>query len=390
MSGADEKAQFLAAVSQSLADQTFVRLVLGKYRGDEDVEKIVASPVVIKGAAQIKFVTRRARKDVTQNFSDAEAVKTISAVLGQSFLSATLFSTERDVSLQFSKKRVARLTESKATFTMRPELVHDRAKAYQVDPAAPYLAALGVSDAKGAVKPSMFAKFKQISHFVEIVDDLIRDSELRDAKTVDAADIGSGKGYLTFALYDYLANTLQKTARVRGIEMRADLVTLCNDVARASSYSGLTFEARPAADIGQEHLDILMALHACDTATDDAIYQGISKRAALIVTAPCCQHELAPQIRVAGDLEGLLKFGLIRQRQADLVTDAARSLLLEASGYKVKVIEFVSTEHTAKNVMLAGIRSERVDREAALRQYAALKRTMGFESFHLERKLLAG
>lgn len=387
MSGDEASARFLDAFARSIADETFVRLSLGKYRGGGDIDKIVITPVTIKDVPRLKFVTSRKRQDVTKNHSAAEAIKDVGALLGETFLSATLFTTERDMSLQFSKKREARLTEGKATFTARPSTAHDRAKSYQVEPSAPYLTALGVSDAKGAVKPSMFAKFKQISHFIEIIDDLMRDSDLKDATTVRVADIGSGKGYLTFALYDYLTGRLGKKADVTGVEMRGDLVDLCNEVAAANGYSGLRFEARAAAETESSGLDILIALHACDTATDDAIFQGIKAGSALIVTAPCCQHELAPQIESNGDLDGLLKYGLFKQRQADLVTDAARCLLLEASGYRVKVIEFVSTEHTAKNIMIAGIRSGSVDRDTARREYNALKALTGFKTQYLERRL---
>ena len=208
---------------------------------------------------------------------------------------------------------------------------------------------------------------------------------MRDAAALRVTDIGSGKGYLTFALYDHLASKLGKAAVVTGIEVRPELVALCNGLAKKSGFSGLAFEAVAAAQSVARASDVMIALHACDTATDDAIYQGIKGNAALIVTAPCCQHELAPQLaRADKALDGLMKFGLFKQRQADLVTDAARCLLLEAEGYKVKVIEFVSTEHTAKNILIAAIRDARVDRTQAQTQYAALKAQMGFTSQHLE------
>ena len=387
MSGDGAKSEFLAAVAQSMAAETFVRLTLGKYRGPGDAEKVVVTPVTIKGDVLLKFVTSRARQDVTKNYPAKAALEEISDIVGEKFLAATLFSTEGDVALQFSKKREARLVRGKATFTARPDTGHDRAKDYHVDPAAAYLAALGISDAKGIVKPSMFAKFKQINHFIEIIDDLLRETDLAAGNSVRVADIGSGKGYLTFALFDYLRGRIGAGLTVAGIEVRDDLVAFCNRVAEAQGFSGLSFVARPASEGLEGSVDILIALHACDTATDDAIYEGISAGAALIVTAPCCQHELAPQIKAKGDLEGLLKFGLFKQREADLLTDAARCLLLEAAGYQVKVIEFVSTEHTAKNVMLAAVRSARVDRAAARREYQALKTFAGFETQHLERRL---
>jgi Methyltransferase domain len=381
---------FSVALAQSLGDGTFVRVTLGKYRGTGDATKVVVTPVVIKGAPHLKFVTSHARKDVTANFSQDAALLQISELLARDYLSATLFTTAFDIALQFNKKREPHLVRSKPTFANAAPAAHNRAKSYVVDPAAPWLAGLGVSDAKGVVKPSMYGKFKQICHFVDIIDGLISETPLRDAQAITVTDIGSGKGYLTFALYDHLAGKLGKAARVTGVEVRAELVTLCNDLAARDGMSGLSFEAVAAARSVRKALDILIALHACDTATDDAIFMGLQANAQLIVTAPCCQHEIAPQLGAADDaLAGLLKFGLFKQRQADLVTDAARCLLLEAQGYKVKVIEFISTEHTAKNLIIAAVRSALVDREAARKQYDALKTLTGFTRLHLE-SLVAG
>lgn len=387
---ADAIVSFMTAVREALASAAFVRLTLGKYRGAGEVQKLVATRVVIKDQPQVRLVTSERRKDTTDTLATDAALQKIERLLGSDFASATLFTTAKDVTLSFNNKKEARLTQGKPTFTSAPPAEHDRAKQYAVEASRPYLEALGVSSADGTVKPSMYGKFKQICHFIEIIDDLLRQSALTAAREVSVVDIGSGKGYLTFALYDFLTSKLGKRAIVTGIEVRQDLARRCSELAKKSAMSGLTFEAAAAAEQAIKKSDITIALHACDTATDDALAQGIAAGSALIVCAPCCQHEIAPQLSGAdAALAGLMKFGLFKQRQADLVTDAARCLLLEASGYKVKVIEFVSTEHTAKNLMIAAIRSAAIDREAALRHYAALKALMGFATHHLERRLRA-
>lgn len=371
---------FLANVADSAKAGTLVRITLGKFRGTGDAGKIVVTPVVIKGAPQLKFVTSHARRDITQNYAIDDAVQRLAASIGEDYLSATLFTTFEDVTLHFTKKKATTLTRGKPTFSTAPVVEHNRTKKYIVDASRPYLHALGVTAADGGVKPSMYPKFKQICHFVEIVDQLIKESDVSAALSVSVTDIGSGKGYLTFALYDHLTTALGKAGTVKGIDMRPDMVALCNGLATRSGFDGLTFEQALAANAAPHMSDVVIALHACDTATDDAIHQGISTNAALIVTAPCCQHEMAPQLHdAAAPLEGLLKFGLFKQRQADLVTDAARCLLLEASGYRVKVIEFVSTEHTAKNILIAAIRADGVDKAAARAQFEALKIEMGFK-----------
>ncbi len=388
MTGSPDKSVFLSSLQSSLDAETFVRVTLGKYRGQGDVQKIVVTPVTIKTKPQLKIVTSHARKDLTQNFPHAEALQKLSAMIGEEFLSATLFTTVEDLTLSYTKRKATTLTRGKPTFSAAPAANHDREKQHIVDAARPYLKELGVTMDGGMVKPSMYPKFKQISHFIEIVDQLLRDSELCAAEHIRVTDIGSGKGYLTFALYDHLTAKLAKAATVTGIDVRADMVTLCNTIAQRSGFFGLKFEAIAAGEVVSSKADVMIALHACDTATDDAIYQGIKANAALIVTAPCCQHELAPQLANAvPSLNGLLKFGLFKQRQADLVTDAARCLLLEASGYRVKVIEFVSTEHTAKNILIAAIRDASVNHDEAKKQYASLKAEMGFITQHLEMQL---
>lgn len=386
---ADERETFVETVREAVGSGTFVRVTLGKYRGSEDVKKAVLTLVTLKDVPHLRFVTSTSRQDKTENASMDEGSKRLADVLGSQFYSATLFTTLKDVTLTFNKKMEAQRIESKPTFTAAPQsTAHNRAKQYAVEPSRPYLKGLGISQDDGTVKPSMYPKFKQICHFIEIVDDLLRESSLRDAKSVSVVDIGSGKGYLTFALYDFLTSKLGKAAAVTGIEVRPDMVALCSRLAAKFGMEALHFEAAEAAKAALPRPDVTIALHACDTATDDAMAQGIEAGSALIICAPCCQHELAPQLGKPGEaLAGLMKFGLMRQREADLVTDAARGLLLEASGYKVKVIEFVSTEHTAKNLMIAAIRSSQVDRAAARKQYEALKAFMGFETQHLEKRL---
>ena len=383
-----EKQTFLDALQASLAAETFVKLTLGKFRGDGPAQTCVVTRVVVRDKASLRFVFRHKSNDVTQIKSLDEGIAYLASLVGESYLSATLFTSEKDTTLSFNKRREAQLTTAKPAFATPATTEHNRSKQYVVDPARPYLKHLGLTLDDGRVKPSMYPKFKQICHFIEIIDDLIRQSPLQTSQALSVTDIGSGKGYLTFALYDYLTAHLAKQARVTGIEVRSELVQFCNDLVGKLKFKGLSFEAAAAAQTEVAPVDLMIALHACDTATDDAIYHGIKGNAALIVTAPCCQHELAPQLSKPADaLQGITKFGLFKQRQADLVTDAARCLLLESQGYKVKVIEFVSTEHTAKNLMIAGVRSNDINRDAARRQYEALKSSMGFKTQRLEERL---
>lgn len=383
-----EKPAFIAAAREALSDGTFVRIVLGKHRNKGEPLRTEVTRLGLKGEDHLRFVTHGTRSDRTENLGFEDGLSRLSELIGSDYLSATLFTTQHDVTLAYSKKRVPRLSRGRATFTAVPPAVHDRAKAHIISPSRPYLKALGVSDDAGRVKPTMFAKYKQIARFVEIVDALLRESGLVAAKAASVMDIGCGKGYLTFALYDHMSGALGMDCRVTGIDVRADLVTASSEIARALGFSGLTFEAAEAASVKERCADVAIALHACDTATDDAMAQGVLTGARLIVCSPCCQHEIAPQMRAPGaGLRGLTRYPLLKQRQADLVTDAARALLLEASGYAIRVIEFVSTEHTAKNILIAAVKSSGVDRDRAREEYRALKALAGFETQALEMQL---
>ena len=380
-----DKSAFLAAVEAAVNERTFIKLTLGKYRGEGEQRKAVACLVEVKSALQLRFVESRGVKDFTSIRTLGDALHDLGGQLGEIYLSATLFLTTRDWTLSYSKKRKSQLTSGKPTLSAPPPTDHNRQKLTVVDPARPYLQHLDLTFPDGRVKPSMHPKFKQINHFIEIIDDVLGATPKLFGAFVAGVDIGAGKGYLTFALYDYLVSRLKLSCRLTGIEQRPELVSFCNDLAAKSGFAGLHFEATAAASVKPAAIDLLIALHACDTATDDAIAYGVLGGAKLIVVAPCCQHEIAPQLTAANDaVAGITRYGLLKQRQADLVTDAARALLLEASGYKTRIVEFVSTEHTAKNLLIVATRGGQVDRAGALKQYRQLKSLMRFETHHLE------
>ena len=199
----------------------------------------------------------------------------------------------------------------------------------------------------------MAAKFRQINKFVELLASLTTEAALPSDKPFRIVDMGCGKGYLTFAAAAFFGSR----ADVLGIEARPELVELCQRAAGAEKFPNLRFAAGDIAETTLEQTDVLIALHACDTATDDAIAKGIAAHAALIVVSPCCQKELRPQLTAPPILAGALQHGIFQERQAEFVTDALRALMLEWAGYRTKVFEFVSTEHTAKNLMIAAVKT---------------------------------
>jgi SAM-dependent methyltransferase len=383
--------QFLELVRKSLDDHSLVKLTLGKCRGPErDLEHIYIRPVVIRGARRLSFVSRYKTRDVTGNLPADRALKRVGELLGGDFLSAHLFTKNAEAQIEFNKRREPRLTLKTAAAPRVPQESHDRRKQRIIDPAgAPYLSALGVTDSDGRPLERMSDKLRQIQRYVEILRETFRGSEIEEKRELSMVDMGCGKGYLTFAAYDFFNRVIGKHAAITGVESRAELVDLCNRVAGESRFDGLHFVCGTIQDFHLPKTDILMALHACDTATDDAIYKGIVAGAAIILAAPCCHKEIRPQLKPAPVLRDVLKFGIHAERAAEMVTDSLRALWMEYAGYKTRVFEFIATEHTSKNLLIVGVRRKgRVEREGIERRIVELKAYFGIEKQHLEQLLL--
>jgi protein-L-isoaspartate O-methyltransferase len=265
---------------------------------------------------------------------------------------------------------------------------HDRVKQRFVDVNRKYLVDLGVTLEDGRVVPAMARKWKQINKFVETLDGALTTSALRKSDSVRVVDFGAGRGYLTFALHDHLRNTLGKSATVTGVELREPLVVEANQIALQNNADGLQFVCGDIATVATEgSVDVMVALHACDVATDMAIHRGIRAGAAIIVCSPCCHKDVRRQMQMPEVLQPMLQFGVHMGQEADMVTDTIRALLLEASGYDTKVFEFVGLEHSGKNKMILGVARTQPDvarAEKALQQVAALKKFYSISHQRLE------
>jgi hypothetical protein len=380
---------FFEKLNDSLNRQTFVKLTLSRLKHHSDVKNIYARLVSIKKQPKIQFTFRFATRDEVKNYDFTEGVLFIQKQLGDIFLTADLFTTENDFSLQFNKKAdnaqfFVKKTASKPRNTEGGLLQHNIEKKRLLNPSQPYFHALEITDAKGNITPNGQKKFKQIDKYIEIIAALLREADLPDDAHI--ADFGSGKGYLTFALYDYLKNNLKTNPSVSGFELRENLVSFCNDLVKKCQFDDLQFLAQDINTVELERLDMLIALHACDIATDIAIAKGIKAGAKVIVVAPCCHKQLRKELNVTNEMQPILRHGILEERQAELLTDGIRALILESKGYKTKVFEFVSTEHTPKNVMIVGIKTDKPKAEAAA-QVVAIKKHYGI-GFHYLEKLI--
>jgi len=386
----DHKTQWLDALNLSLSNNTFVKISLGHYKGAEaGLKNIYIKKVLIKREEKLSFTYRYQTKDIVKNYVVEEAISyLLDAIKPDGFRTALLFNTEADLFLEYLNGDKTSLKKKPASYPTAPSLDHDKQKQRLIESQGKhYLTELRITDDSGKVYNATQDKYKQINHYIEILSSLLK--ELPPNDTLKVADMGAGKGYLTFALYDYLVNTLKIKADVTGVEYRPDLVTLCNDIAQRSAFDGLHFVQGSIQDYDGAGANVLIALHACDTATDDAIAKGITANADLIVVAPCCHKQIRREIekhKHRNELDFLIKHGLFLERQAEMVTDGIRALILEYFGYSVKVIDFIADAHTPKNVMLIGVRNPKAPQKnpEILEKIKASKAFFGIERHYLE------
>ncbi|WEK05517.1 MAG: SAM-dependent methyltransferase [Candidatus Devosia phytovorans] len=377
--------EFLSAVKTAFAGNTLVRLRLAGYHGQEaDLKNVDVKKIVAKGAEKFSFTFHYKTRDIIKNFIQPEALASLRNGLRDEYRSAQLSTTEFDMSFERNGDKV-RLKRTEVSGRDAPSTGHDRAKNRPLtETQKPWLHALGITGKDGQVRNDAQDKFRQINKMVEIFSPLIQAIKAEKPRILD---MGAGKGYLDFALYDHLAAT--RPLEVIGVELRDALVRDGNATAAASGFADLRFEAGTIIDYDAGGADAVIALHACDTATDDAIYQGIKAGASLIAVAPCCHKQVRRQMEAgkpAGELKVLLRHGIFLERQAEMVTDTLRALLLELNGYKTKVFEFVSDAHTPKNNLIVAEKDGRMgrDREAVLKQIADVKAMFGVERHYLE------
>ncbi len=385
--------EFLQWTKSILEEESFVQVSLGKpsLRNPKTpnttsnvLKRAVLRPVVVKEGERILLVMTEARRDLTQTLTFENAASYIETNLGTSFLSAAVKTTERDVFLEITKSGGVQIGTSKPSITAAPSREHNREKQFTLSPKLPWLRDLGITNSSGELKNEMRDKFIQIERFANIIRPELEKLS-PDIRRISAIDVGSGKSYLTFALYQMIQKTFPEAeVQVRGIEKRNDLVSLSNDVARRNEIAGLRFVYGLADEMKKEPLDIAVALHACDTATDDAINLAIQGRAKIICVAPCCHKYVRKKMNPTGVLEVLTRHGIHAERFGESLTDALRALYLEAHGYETKVVEFIDKSHTAKNTMILGFYSGKTDISAAKAQTIEAMQAAGLSDFYLD------
>ncbi|HOM13010.1 MAG TPA: SAM-dependent methyltransferase [Rubrivivax sp.] len=398
MDGPDAAAieRFFERCAQSLRDGRFERIVLaGAQPALQDLARLSARRIELRGQPQLSLVYGYQRRDETRNLAEDDALALLRSLLGpQGFANAHLHTADAEVQLALSRKGRWSLRSSRREAAAAPApAAHNRDKRRWLDLERPFLAALGVADAQARLVPAMARKWKQINKFVEILDAALAASPLARQQHIEVLDFGAGKGYLTFALHEHLRGTLGRDAQVTGVELRTDLVALCNGIVQRLGLQGLHFEQGDVASRPARAADVMIALHACDTATDHAMHMGVRAGAAIICCAPCCHKQLRAQLLQPQALRPLLRHGVHLGQEAEMLTDALRALLLDACGYDTQVFEFVSLEHTAKNKMVLAVKRasprDAAAQQALLAQLHELKAFYGVREQCLERLLRA-
>lgn len=350
--------EFVNRFEQSVAQGNFIKLTLSNKRSpSSDLNNVYVKPVLIREQLMLSFVYRHKTKDITRNFELNDASVEIRRLMVESFLQGLVATGVKDHQLLINKKGNSTLLQKPAASTAAPTLQHDKVKQRIIEGGNnSWMISLGILNKEGKVKPDMQDKYRQINKYIEIVDGIVKDVNLPEKLNV--ADMGAGKGYLTFAMYDYLSSKQNKQVKMTGIELRKELVDNCNIVAGDSGFDGLHFKEGTIEKAELPEMDMLIALHACDTATDEAIYRGIKSGARVIVCSPCCHKQVRRDLRTTGVLAEITQFGILAERQAEILTDTIRALILEAYGYRTNVAEFVATEHTPKNLIISAVKKK--------------------------------
>jgi hypothetical protein len=383
--------QFLESVEHSIAAGDFRKLTLGKLRGElSNSEHIYVRLVQLKEGHRLAFVYRDPTSDTTKNYPVPDGLALIRSWLGETCLAASLFTSNRRFQLLFNRRGKPRLHRSTEAVSDRAEPVrpldHDRSKKRLLQDER-FLEFLGILDPQGRPRAQAGDKYRQVHQFVENVAPLLQ--SLRPGHRLRIVDMACGKGYLTFALHRYLQER-KLDVQTTGIERRAALTRDANAIVQDLQYTGIEFQSGEISNVVLEEVDLLIALHACDTATDEAIFRGIQAGCRWIVVSPCCQHELRPQLQSPSGLEPLFRYGIQLDRMTEAVTDALRCLYLEAYGYITRLQEFVDPEHTARNLLMIATKAVRnPDRPELLERAKAFQEQFGIKTQRLAELLNA-
>lgn len=359
------KDEIFNIIKEIISTKTLVKGVFSNNEKDFIIKKIILKPVSIKGDYQIQFEKFENNKAFHENLDSDNALNFIFDLLDK-FKQFLFITTDSEIQILKNKKGFS--IKKKETSKKTISLSHNNEKNYilKENTPIPFLIKLGVMDKDGNITKEKFNKFRQINRYLEFIEDTLK--ELQEKKlindTMKIVDFGCGKSYLTFALYHYLKNIKKMDISITGLDLKDDVITHCNQIAKELNFNDLHFSKGDIKDFkSSDEIDMIFSLHACNIATDYSILKGLELNAKAILAVPCCQSEINQKINQNNkssfkkELSPLANHGILQERFSSLATDALRALALEACGFNSKVMEFIDMEHTPKNILIKAIRT---------------------------------
>ena len=379
-----------ALLAAALRDRTFLRLVLSQplSKSETAISKVTVRLIEVGGETKYQWTVRSKTQELHDNLSADELIVQTKSVFGANFGDAHLFTTEADLTVRWNYGKPQRIMRKPPTQKATEGEGHNRQKQYliPVGVPCPFLIEIGVMLPSGQVRPAMYHKFRQINRYLEFVEDIL--PQLPASGPIHIVDFGCGKSYLTFALHHLLTAIHEREVSLVGLDVKADVIEDCSRIAKTLKCDGLEFHiGRIENFTPTKHVHLAVSLHACDTATDDALAAALRWECDAILAVPCCQHEVCQTIG-RQTLPGLTEYGILKERFASLATDALRAQFLELHGYRTQVLEFIETEHTPKNLLIRAVRRHDAaapDMNSRREAYEGLKGVLGINEWHLER-----
>lgn len=344
-----------------------------KVKESESYNKIVVKPVILKEKLYYQFSMYYEKKVLHENIEKECLAEKISQLMEDKFKQAVIFTVKEDIQVLTNKKGKVSILRKKAS-KQKTSAEHNKTKNYilQEGTKIDFLTALGVMNAEGKVLSPKYDKFRQINRFLEMIEDIVPNLDTK--KELNIIDFGCGKSYLTFALYYYLKKIKGFDINVVGLDLKKDVIENCNDLAKKLKWEKLNFSVGDIAGyIPENDIDLMVTLHACDTATDAALEKAVRWNTKVILSVPCCQHELNAKLKNE-TLNSMLKYGILKERFSSLATDAIRANVLELLGYNVQLLEFIDMEHTPKNILIRAVK----DKNNKRKNYAEYERFKTF------------
>lgn len=378
--------EFLDKLTENILEGTFINATISQTRMKSDeLKRVRLKPIELAGILHIQFEYQYERILNHQNVPIDELKSTLHVIL-ERFRQVHASFTEKNIHIQLSKKFKIMWKTNNVTTNKQVDLAHNRKKQYLLDADKPhaFLVHLGLQTPEGKVKNQHQDKFRQINRFLEFIDDTLK--HLPTDRTIRILDFGSGKSYLTFALYHYLAIEKRMDIKVTGLDLKKEVIEECQLIAEQLNYENLEFLVGDINEYNEESaVDMVVTLHACDIATDMALARAVRWGAKVILSVPCCQHELLSQVKSPA-LDIMLQHGLIKERFAALATDSLRAELLSFVGYETQLLEFIDMENTPKNILIRAYLTGQTPTEDKIQAYKSFKESLN-ASPYLEKEL---